>query len=207
MTLADQPPTWFFFDLGNTVVKLSYERVIASICAEASVNRDDLLELFDEPGGYRDLERGARTFAEFHGFLCAEAGYRGDLRKFQETWSDFFDGTIPGIEEVLARVRRKYRLAFLSNSNEIHAEVIPRRFAGLFEKDDRFIFSYRFRVAKPDPEMFHRALELVGAGAKSAVLIDDLLENVIAARGVGMQAYQFIDTPRLVRDLEADGLL
>lgn len=204
---TDDRPTWFFFDLGNTVVKLAYERVIESICRDASVTRDELLELFDEPGGYRDMERGARTFVDFYEFLRNEAGYRRDIVRFQETWSDFFDGTITGIEEVLARVRKKYRLAFLSNSNEIHAEVIPRRFAGLFEKDDRFIFSYRYRVAKPDPEMFHRALELVGTSAKSAVLIDDLVENVIAARGVGMRAFQFIDTPRLVRDLEAEGLL
>ncbi|MEO6487182.1 MAG: HAD family phosphatase [Thermoanaerobaculia bacterium] len=207
MLTDNPPPSWFFFDLGNTVVKLAYERVIESICRNASVTRHELLELFDEPGGYRDMERGARTFMDFHEFLCNEAGYQGDLRTFQNTWSDFFDGTIPGIEDVLVRVRKKYRLAFLSNSNEIHAEVIPRRFAGLFEKDDRFIFSYRFRVAKPDPEMFHRALELVGTTAKSAVLIDDLVENVIAARGVGMRAFQFIDTPQLISDLEAEDLL
>ena len=204
---ASDKPSWFFVDLGNTVVKLAYERVIENILRESNVDRDELLELFDEPGGYRDMERGARNFAEFFEFLRTEAGYRADIRKFQETWSDFFDGTIPGIEDLLRQLRSKYRLAFLSNSNEIHAEVIPRRFSGVFEKDDRFIFSYRYKVAKPDPEMFHRALELVGTSAKNGVLIDDLIENVIAARGVGMRAFQFIDTPRLMGDLKEEGLL
>jgi glucose-1-phosphatase len=204
--MTDQP-TWFFFDLGNTVIKLAYERVMENIVREAAVDRDQLLEVFEAPGGYRDMERGARTFWQFYEHLCEKAGYRGDVRTFQETWSDFFDGPIPGIEDVLARVRAKYRVAFLSNSNEVHAEVIPRRYATLFEKDDRFVFSYRFRVAKPDPEMFHRALEVAGTTAPQSVLIDDLLENVIAARGVGMRAYQFENVPKLLNELERDELL
>ena len=96
-------------------------------------------------------------------FLCDKAGYRGSLQDLRETWSEFFVGPLPGIEDLLGRLRRKYRIAFLSNSNEVHAEVIPRVFSGLFRKDDRFVLSHRFKCAKPDPDFFHRALEVVGA--------------------------------------------
>ena len=198
---------WFIFDLGNTVIKLGYERVLSSICADAAVTRDELVDVLEDAGGYRDLERGAITFWEFYEFLTEKAGYRGSIRDFHTLWSDFFDGPMPGIEEVLERVRKQYRVAFLSNSNEVHAEVIPRVFAGLFEKDDRFIFSHRFKVAKPDPEMFRRTLEVLGALPHHAVLIDDLIENVLAARGVGMRAFQFRDSQALLRELAAEGLL
>lgn len=199
--------TWFLFDLGNTLIKLAYERVIQNICRQSTVERDELIEIFEQAGGYRDMERGAATFRDFHDFLCTKAGYRGDVRALRGTWSDFFDGPMPGMEDLLERVRARYRVAFLSNSNEVHAEVIPQNFPTLFRRDDRFIFSYRFRVAKPDPEMFRRALEVIGALPHQAVLIDDLLENVLGARAVGMKAYQYRDTPSLVRELEADGLL
>jgi FMN phosphatase YigB (HAD superfamily) len=198
---------WFLFDLGNTVLKLAYERVLGAICTEASISRDELVDLLEEAGGYRDMERGATTFWEFYEFLCDRAGYRGSIRDFHNIWSDFFDGPMPGIEEVLERVREQYRVAFLSNSNEVHSELIPRQFSGLFERDDRFIFSHRFRVAKPDPEIFRRALEVIGALPHHAVLIDDLIENVIAARAVGMRAFQFRDSRSLLRELESEGLL
>ena len=198
---------WFLFDLGNTVLKIAYERVLRGICAEASIARDELVDLLEEAGGYRDMERGAVSFWEFYEFLCDRAGYRGSIRDFHNIWSDFFDGPMPGIEEVLERVREQYRVAFLSNSNEVHSELIPRQFSGLFGKDDRFIFSHRFRVAKPDPEIFRRALEVIGALPHHAVLIDDLIENVIAARGVGMRAFQFRDSRSLLRELESEGLL
>lgn len=198
--------TWFLFDLGNTVIRLAYERVLAAICRDADIGRDDLVELLEESGGYRDMERGAVSFQEFYEFLCDRAGYRGTAREFQEVWSDFFDGPVSGIEDVLERVRERYRVAFLSNSNEVHAEVIPRKFPSLFRKDDRFIFSFRFRVAKPDPEIFRRALEVIGALPQHAVFIDDLIENVIAARSIGMKAYQFLDSATLLQELQRDGL-
>jgi putative hydrolase of the HAD superfamily len=89
----------------------------------------------------------------------------------------------------------------------VHAEVIPRQFGGLFRKDDRFVFSHRFKSAKPDPDLFQRALEVVGALPQQTVFIDDLLENVLAARSLGMRAYQFRDSPTLVRELTDEGLL
>ena len=199
--------TWFIFDLGNTVIKLAYERVIANVCRESSVDRDELLEVFEQAGGYRDMERGAVSFIDFHQFLSDRAGYRGSARDLQAVWSNFFDGPMPGIEELLDRVRRKYRVAFLSNSNEVHADVIPKQFPALFAKDDRFVFSHRFKVAKPDPEIFHRAMELLGTKPQNAAFVDDLLENVLAARSVGLTAYQYIDTGTLVKQLEDDGLL
>lgn len=199
--------TWFLFDLGNTLIKLAYERVLENICRESSMSRDELVELLEAPGAYRDMERGAITFWEFYEFLCDRADYRGSIREFHDLWSDFFDGTAAGAEELLERVRARYRVAFVSNSNEVHAELIPRKFASLFRKDDRFIFSHRFKVAKPDPEIFRRALETIGATAEQVVFVDDLSENVAAARSLGMQAYQYIDALTLTKQLESDGLL
>jgi putative hydrolase of the HAD superfamily len=200
-------PIWFLFDLGNTLIKLAYERVMENICRNATASRDQLVDLLERAGGYRDMERGAVTFVDFYHFVCDGTGYRGSLADFRKIWSDFFDGTMPGMEELLARGREKYRVAFLSNSNEVHAEIIPRRFSALFQKDDRFILSHRFRVAKPDPEIFRRALEVLGALPHHVVFIDDLIENVLAARTVGMRAFQFVDGDQLTRELESEGLL
>ena len=199
--------TWFLFDLGNTLIKLAYERVLENVRRSAPVTRDELVDILEEPGGYRDMERGAITFREFYEFIADKAGYRGSLHDFREIWSDFFDGPIAGSEELLDRIRAKYRVAFLSNSNEVHAELIPRRFSTLFRKDDRFVFSHRFRVAKPDPEMFRRALEVIGALPQNVVFIDDLIENVLAARAEGIRSFQFIDAQQLRAELVAEGLL
>lgn len=199
--------SWFIFDLGNVVVKLAYERVMTAICAQSEASRDDLVQMMDERGGYRDLERGLVNFEEFHEFLTGRIRYRGDLETFRRVWSDFFAGSMEGIEEVLERARAEYRVAFLSNSNEVHAEVIPRKFAPLFRRDDRFIFSHQHLCAKPDPEMFNRAVGLLGTTAPECLYTDDLQENVTAARMLGMTAFLFEGSGKLLRALEKQKLL
>ena len=199
--------TIFLFDLGNTVIKLAYERVLAAICEDASISRDELVELLEEPGAYRDMERGAVSFYDFYEFLCDHAGYRGSIRDFHRVWSDFFDGTMPGIEELLDRIRARYRVAYLSNSNEIHAALIPTQFPGLFHKDEPFVFSHRLKVAKPDPDIFRLALQTIGSTPQDTIFVDDLLENVLAARAIGMRAFQFSDARSLGNELEREGLL
>jgi HAD superfamily hydrolase (TIGR01509 family) len=199
--------TWFLFDLGNVLIKLAYERVLAAICSQALVDRDALVDLLEGAGGYRDMERGAVSFYDFYEFLTERAHYRGSIREFQEVWSDFFDGTTPGIEDLLDKVRERYRVGFLSNSNEVHSELIPRAFGVLFRREDRFLFSHRLKVAKPDPEIFRRAAEILGALPQHLIFVDDLLENVLAARGVGMTAFQFTDAVTLEKTLRREGLL
>src|SRR5207244_3396762 len=83
------------------------ERVLENIRKDASVSRDELVEMFEKPGSYRDLERGAINFYEFYEFLCDRAGYRGSIRDFHALWSDFFDGPVAGMEELLERVRER----------------------------------------------------------------------------------------------------
>lgn len=200
-------PTWFVFDLGNVLIRLAYDRVLQRVESRSRASRDELVALLDSAGGYRDLERGLITFRDFHRILRDRAGYIDDLRTFRDVWGDFFEGPVEGIDEVLRRVRKRYRVAFLSNSNEVHAEVIPRQFAPLFGKDDVFVFSHRLRCAKPDPEIYHQTLEMLGAKPEVVLFVDDLAENVAAARNVGIQAFQFRDAVGLVRDLEAAGHL
>lgn len=199
--------SWFVFDLGNVIVKLAYERVIGAICADTDIDRDGLIDLLEGAGGYRDLERGGVTFAEFHEFLREKGHYRAPLSSLRAIWADFFDGPVEGIEELLDRVRQQYRVAFLSNSNEIHAELIPRAYSVLFRKDDRFIFSHLLKLAKPDPAIFERALTILGTTPSQMIYVDDLVENVIVARSLGIRAFQFAGANDLQHELERQELL
>lgn len=197
----------FIFDIGNTLIRLDYETALAGICRLATVERDRLIELMEWGGGYHDLERGAVSFEEFHDFLRVRAGYQGGVEKFRESWCQILAAPVEGIEDLLARVRRDYRVAFLSNSNEVHADLMRRRYSILFGREERVIFSHQHGVLKPDPAIFRLACQLLDVEPAESVFIDDLFENVKAARQFGMRAYQFTGVVELTRDLEQDGLL
>ena len=199
--------SWFLIDLGNTVIQLALDRVIANICRNTPASPEEVVAALEAERGYRDLERGVVDFYEFYEALCESASYSGSIAEFHQVWSDFFEGPVPGMKALLARIRERYKIAYLSNSNEIHAELIPTKYKDLFGPDDQFIFSHQFGCAKPDPKMFVRALDTIGAKADEAVFIDDLIDNVLSARKVGLKAFQFTGAEELERLLVSEGLL
>lgn len=204
--MTDQPKT-FLFDIGNTLISLDYEAALEEICRYATVDRDRLVQLMEWSGGYHDLERGAVDFAQFHDFMRSRAGYRGGIERLRKAWCMILSTPVEGIEELLERIRQRYTVAFLSNSNEVHAEFIQRRYRILFRKADAIIYSHVHRLLKPDSAIYLLACETVGVEPRQVVFVDDLYENVQAARNLGMRAYQFSGALDLGRELEMDGLL
>lgn len=57
-------------------------------------------------------------------------------------------------------------------------------------------------VRKPDPNIYRRALGILGKCAERALFIDDRLENVAAATAIGMKAIHFTGADTLRRDLQ-----
>lgn len=200
-------PRWFIFDLGNVLLRLAYPRVLDVISSSSTTGGEKLHQLMDGPGGYRDLERGLSSFSSFHQLLQSRAGYRGSVEDFRAVWSDFFEGPVDGIEEVLDRARREYRVAFLSNSNEVHAEAIPKAFPQLFRQGEPFIFSHLEGCSKPERRIYERAMEILDSRPDETIFVDDLRENVQAAIALGIRAYQFTTAAALLETLEEDGLL
>jgi putative hydrolase of the HAD superfamily len=58
-------------------------------------------------------------------------------------------------------------------------------------------------LRKPDPQIYSRALGIVGMRADRTLFIDDRLENVAAAAAVGMKAVRFTGEDALRRDLQS----
>jgi FMN phosphatase YigB (HAD superfamily) len=198
---------WFIFDLGNVLIRLAYRRVIAAVCDQSEIPPEEMIALLEGAGGYRDLERGSVSFQQLHDLLRDRAGYRGGVERLREIWTDFFDGPVEGIDRVLQEVRRRYRVAFLSNSNEVHAEVIPRHFETLFEPEDVFVFSHELKCAKPDPRIFEITMVRLQASPQDCIYVDDLPENVSAAQAAGLTAYLFTGSAELMRRLREDDLI
>ncbi len=58
-------------------------------------------------------------------------------------------------------------------------------------------------LRKPDPQIYRRALGILGKAAERSLFIDDRLENVAGGAAVGMKAIRFTGADALRRDLQA----
>ena len=125
------------------------------------------------------------------------------LAKFT-TWSR---RVLPGAKELLEALRPRYRLAALSNSNELHWErnTNELRIIELFEFA---ISSHQVGLCKPHPDIYQIAIDRAKVSSPEAIVFfDDLAANVEAARAAGMRAYQVRGVDALRQRLIDEALL
>ncbi|HEX2370216.1 MAG TPA: HAD family phosphatase [Acidimicrobiia bacterium] len=114
---------------------------------------------------------------------------------------------LPGTRSVLEGLRasRRYLMATLNNeSRELNRHRIERfRLQEIF---DAFFTSSFLGKSKPDPAIFHTALDITQTAPADALFVDDRAINVEAAADVGLNVIQFESPEQLRSGLEGFGL-
>ena len=140
-----------------------------------------------------DYQVGKVTSEEFLSLVLSHCGEGITKEDIMEVW-DACIGQIPRWRlDMVKELRRKgYHTHLLSNTNDLHWEEIKRRYfseegytcADLF---DHVFVSHEVHLAKPDPAIYHLAVQEIGRPAEQCLFIDDTLLNVEAARREGLQ--------------------
>lgn len=139
--------------------------------------------------------------------IASLAEHCGDRAEglFEEWYSRPIKLHQPNIELANALAAAGVRVGLLSNAAPDLATRITEQFGVEVDWTDRVI-SGLVGLAKPDPAIYHLAAERIGLPEPACFFIDDLGENVEAARGVGMLAHHFQgDYEALRADLRAAG--
>jgi putative hydrolase of the HAD superfamily len=95
--------------------------------------------------------------------------------------------------------------AILSNMGDSVMESIVENFAWI-AGFDVLIWSYQHGMAKPEPAIYELLIEKLGAAPEETLFLDDKLENIEAARQLGIVGLQFSTVEQLRRDLVSSGL-
>ncbi|HXG63106.1 MAG TPA: HAD family hydrolase [Planctomycetota bacterium] len=193
--------THLFFDAGNTLVYVNME-VVAETLARLGL-RAEPAELWraehrarrivDDPAvirGSTDRTRWALYFAA----ILREWGLRdsGRLRRAlgileaRHARANLWEVVPPEVPPALDRLRRRFRLAVISNSNG----TVRRKLAqvGLLPYFDLVVDSHEEGIEKPDPRIFRLALERLRASPGRAVHVGDFYHiDVVGARAAGVR--------------------
>ena len=93
-------------------------------------------------------------------------------------------------------------------SNTITAHVTHNRERGLYVPFDVLVFSNEVGASKPDEGIYWHTLKLLGLAERpeAAFFVDDMQENVVAARKMGLHGIVFQDADQLASDLRGLGI-
>lgn len=183
------------FDFGNVIGRYDADELIAHFCAEA---RDRPLLRRAIFQGWEELDAGGIDYEDYtaRALGLLPARLHGTARAFFNGWYRYMP-YVEGMPELIAALKRRgIPLYLLSNASVYFAEhlgeyEVLQGFAGI-------VISGKLKLVKPEPGIYAHLLEQYALRPEECFFIDDLEENIEAARRCGMEGYVFDgDTGRL----------
>lgn len=95
-----------------------------------------------------------------------------------------FDDVLTALDDL----HRTYRLGILSDAPPSTRRIMDT--IGVTERLDAATYSCEIGVLKPNPEIYRRALDKLGAVAEETVFVDDMPGNLLGAQALGIHGIQ-----------------
>ena len=189
-----------FVDLGGVIVRTEYQAPRQHLAERFGMDYESMTNLAFSG----DSARKAST-----GLISEDDHWAGILRRLhlpvselRTVRNEFFAGDI--IDLVLLDILRsshgRFKVGLISNAfSGLREWIVEKKFADVF---DAMIISAEVGVEKPDARIFQIALEKLGVAASESVFLDDFVENIAAARALGMQTIHFTQPEQALVQLE-----
>ncbi|WP_019508726.1 HAD family hydrolase [Pleurocapsa sp. PCC 7319] len=133
----------------------------------------------------KSFEKGlinAQTFAET---LRIDLNIEASSEEIIQHFTDWPIGPFTGSHEILKSVENKFRLAVLSNTNELHWPRITSEF-GISSYFEHIFASHRLKMAKPDLEIFEHVISEMNVEPNNILFMDDNQNNIKASKRLGI---------------------
>ena len=142
---------------------------------------------------FENLEKNLISPQNFRNNLKLLIGGNINDEQIDEAWNSIILDIPKSRIDLLKKLKDKYRIFLLSNSNIIHYNVFIEEFraksglkdfSSLFEKT---WFSFDLQMRKPDKEIYEYALKVGGLIPEETLFIDDSIQNIQPAEELGIQ--------------------
>ncbi len=178
-------------DLGDPVAAMGLD-----------MSTDEFWRVWMDSPAVHLFETGGMPADEFLATISAELGC-GDDASFPQRFRGWRPHPFPGIQQLVEAAARDYRVALLSNTNEIHWSQVSSA-TPVFSVFAELFLSYQTGLHKPAPAAFRRVIEHFGVAPVDIVFFDDSRPNVDAARELGIDAYHVSGPSDVMRHLDRE---
>jgi len=197
--------TTLFLDIGGVLLTNGWDRKARQLATQTfHLDQDDVEERHHLT--YDTYEEGKLNLDDYlqRVIFCQPRPFsKDDFKSFMLSRSQ----PIPEMIELVRSLKSKYHLKTIAVSNEgreINAYRI--RTFKLDQLIDTFVSSCFVHYRKPDPDIYHIALDISQSPPSQAAYIDDRSLFVEVASGLGIHGIQHVDAQSTRAQLEQLGL-
>ena len=194
-----------FFDLGNVILTVNKDLAIREIARMPGLSLQ-LVHKIAVSQIETDFEKGLLSINEYLDTLHRHFGIPQQItvKSLIDVWQKPFE-LIPEVCRLIPVLKTQVRLILLSNTNDLHIRAVRKK-TQILDEFDELVLSYQVKSRKPEEAIFRKALSIAGNRPEECLFIDDLIENVEAARQIGIRSHQYKSVRDLYLFFEESGL-
>lgn len=186
--------TTIIFDFGGVIINLDLPDCINNLKKIGVHNVEQYLSNFGQKDFFLKYENGDINTEEFRNEIKKLAGKELNNDEIDKAWC-FFLCDIPDEKLLLiTKLKEKYRLLLLSNTNPLHIEVsaageFAKRGKTIHDFFDKCYLSYKMKITKPNPQIFQSLLADANVSPEECLFLDDGQKNIDTAMSLGINSY------------------
>jgi putative hydrolase of the HAD superfamily len=182
------------FDLGGVVINLDPDKTAAAFGRLTSLATTKVYEIYNNhPEVFLNYEKGLMSSEEFRMGVNEVFGAKMSDYEIDSAWNAMLLELPIGRLDLLLQLRKKYKVAILSNTNSIHVTAFNQTILEVSGKPDLYhfadevYFSHDLKMRKPDIEIYEEVLLKSETNANESLFLDDTLANIECAKSIGIQ--------------------
>lgn len=185
------------FDLGGVLFDIDYSLTQKAFIALGATDFDRIYSQQVQHGVFDDFEKGNMPPAKFRAEVLKWLPDTITEAQVDKAWNALLIGFPKEKVELVKRLRSRYNVLLLSNTNQIHLPAVlqmmdeahgPGIMQQMFHKE---YYSCNMGMRKPDAEIFEHVLRENKLDPSTTVFIDDILKNVEGAASIGIQTLHY----------------
>jgi glucose-1-phosphatase len=192
-------------DIGRVIVGVDVSRAMQGLSSGIALSPKEIWSAIEKDPRFPNLQDGRISARDWHLHIVRRLGGNLTYEQFIQAWNAALLPETLQPDSLWAGLAQKYRLSLLSNTDPIHVAHMESTFT-FFKYFPVRIYSCVVGSSKPNPVIYQDALRATKVKANEAVYIDDLEENVAAAKSLGMIGIHLPVPGELPKKLESVGV-
>jgi len=191
-----------FFDLGGVILRTEYQAPRQHLAETFGMDYDEIDKIVfgGGPNGSAAKASIGEITEEEH-WLNVMKLLKQPADEYERIREEFFGGDVIDHEilDFLRALKPNYKVGLISNAwSGLRDYIVREKFDDVF---DHMVISAEVGVAKPEPKIYHIALEQFQVQAGEAVFVDDFIENIDACKKLGMKGIHFKNREQAIEEL------
>jgi glucose-1-phosphatase len=192
--MIKKPVRNIILDLGGVLLNIDYEAPVISFEKMGIPGFHEVYSKRAQSPLFDAFEKGLVTPEEFRDELRTIGKFDASDESIDQAWNSMLKDLPPQRMQLLEDLKKRGPLFLLSNTNEIHIDYFEKDLdreygrSAFQEQFDKYYYSCRMKMRKPDPEIFLFVLQENDLDPSETLFIDDSPQHVEGAGKAGIRA-------------------